>query len=351
MTRKKNPCPVLTQRNSIFYVSEYNPETKTVEKLSLKTRNPSVAREKFAIYLREGKKAFEDKNFITVPQALNDYYAEHVIIHVVSCNTVRNNILNLKKFFDSKKTVITVCPDDCSSYVNFRAAAGACHSTAAKELATLRAAIWHAQRQKRVNLAEMPNIRIPKPPQKKSTIWLFEDEILKLFEAADKLRQEPIFHRTLGFVSIAYYTGARKTSVEQLKWKQVDLQKQRINFLFDGEQTAKKRVVVPIDKRLRPIIEELYENRISEYVLGVNSCARYGLLKAAKLAGLSQVEERDGRPSGPITCHMLRHSRVTHLLEKGKPLWSVAALIGNSTSTTERVYGHKSADYLENLFD
>ena len=56
---------------------------------------------------------------------------------------------------------------------------------------------------------------------------------------------------------------------------------------------------------------------------------------------------RDGRPAGRLTPHVLRHTRATHLLQKGVDPYAVAALLGDNLSTVLRVYGHHCPGYLE----
>src|SRR3546814_12536600 len=44
--------------------------------------------------------------------------------------------------------------------------------------------------------------------------------------------------------------------------------------------------------------------------------------------------------------HTLRHSRITHLLEAGVDIWSVAKLAGDRVVTIDKVYAHASIDHL-----
>lgn len=76
-----------------------------------------------------------------------------------------------------------------------------------------------------------------------------------------------------------------------------------------------------------------------------------GFEKAAALAGLLDLPDRDGRPAARLTPHMLRHSRATHLLQDGKDPYAVASLLGDTLQTVLRVYGHHCPNYLSGLFD
>jgi len=98
---------------------------------------------------------------------------------------------------------------------------------------------------------------------------------------------------------------------------------------------------------LRPFLTELYNNRENEFVLGSDKDLLYLFTKTLKRADLLTVGDRDGRPAGKITPHILRHSRATHLLEDGVSIYSVARLLGDNPTTIQKTYGHISMGSLE----
>jgi integrase len=48
-----------------------------------------------------------------------------------------------------------------------------------------------------------------------------------------------------------------------------------------------------------------------------------------------------------VTAYALRHTAATWLVNKGVPLWDVAAMLGTSVEMIERHYGHMAPDYGE----
>lgn len=53
------------------------------------------------------------------------------------------------------------------------------------------------------------------------------------------------------FILLALYTGARKEAILSLRWPQVDLQRNLIDFNPPGrERTSKGRPIIPIPRRL-----------------------------------------------------------------------------------------------------
>jgi integrase len=46
-----------------------------------------------------------------------------------------------------------------------------------------------------------------------------------------------------------------------------------------------------------------------------------------------------------VVPHILRHSRATHMLKAGVPLWEVSNALGMSVKVLAEVYGHHSPDW------
>jgi len=269
---------------------------------------------------------------------LRFYQQEH---RVIAHQRVRYAIKALERFFAGKKVSQIDIPL-CRQYVAHRMGEGAAMSTAARELTTLRAACNHALRWKRINPAHTPTFEIPADLPKRE-IWLFKDELRKLLDCA--LESDAL--EVHAFIKIAYGTGSRRRAIEQLEWNQVDFHRRTITLAKRGEpKSNKKRPVVPIGD-LYDFMMELYEKSETGFVLGTDADLLYEFTKVCKAAGLLEVGERGGRPSGRITPHVLRHSRATHLLEDGVSIYAVAKLLGDTPMTVQKTYGHISMGSLE----
>ena len=95
--------------------------------------------------------------------------------------------------------------------------------------------------------------------------------------------------------------------------------------------------MVPISPEIRSTVERLLEaNRNSEWLFGDPRKMYRPFRELMEGLGLPQK-------ANP---HVMRHSRATHLLLAGVPLYDVAKLLGDTVATVERVYGHHSPDYL-----
>lgn len=273
---------------------------------------------------------------LTVRQALHDYTQEH---KVAAADRRYYAIQALDEHLGDRPLSAIDIPA-CREYMARRHPVK--HSTVRRELGVLQAAANHALRWRRITAAEMPSIELP-PSAEPKTLWLFDDELKRLRDAATG--------RAKLFIDLAYYTASRKGALEFLTWDRVDLAKRRIVLADPGGRSNKKRKpVVPIDDNVRDI---LHLNRKMAagfphppYVLGVPSDIRPAFDAAAKRADLEMLPARDGRPAGRLTPHVLRHTRATHLLQKGVAPYAVAALLGDTVQTVLRVYGHHCPNYL-----
>jgi integrase len=212
------------------------------------------------------------------------------------------------------------------------------------ELGTLTAAIRHAIRWRYLDASAMPTIVLPAAPDPKP-LWLYPNELKRLFVAGEGTE--------IGdFCKIAYYTGARRASVENLTVFQVSLERNRIALDAAGAvRTKKRRPTVPIAKALRPTIERRLQIATNTYLLGSNRDRMDQFNVLIVKAGLAMLPERDMRPAGKPTPHTLRHSRATHLLQAGVSPWAVAQLLGDRLETVTRVYGHWCGDHLEQALE
>lgn len=265
---------------------------------------------------------------------LQQYMREH---DVVAYKRTHYAVKALKRFFTNKHAGDVNIPK-CREYLYFRLAEGVSEATVARELTTLRAACNHALKWQRITLVDMPVFEIPSNLPKRE-IWLFKDELLKLITAAD----EPI----KSFIRLTYGTGSRRRAIEELEWSQTNFARKTINLSKPGERkTNKKRPTVPMGD-LYGLLMDMYDESENQWVLGSNRDLLYDFEKTCDRAGMLYVGERDGRPEGKITPHILRHSRATHLLEDGASIYSVAKLLGDTPLTVQRTYGHISMGSLE----
>jgi integrase len=349
MPRPRSTMPWVERRDGgTWYVFWYDEAKRRTNRLSLRTHDEVEARSRFAAFLAEGSDILvgqprQKAKGLTVNQALDDYWREHVAAKVIDKVRVENAIRHLRKWFADTPLQEIDIPAS-RAYAEWRrmsAMGGAARrlggmgadGTIRRELVALGAAARHALRWKRIVPAELPSIELPAETRGEAP-WLTKDEWAKALAAADGMLAD--------FMLVAYYTAGRRASIERLTKFQVDLKGGRINLqapdASDLERRSnKRRPIVPVFPEIRPTLERLMATDPSvPWVFGAPVYMYRPFHNHMTAIGLADKAHP----------HILRHSRATHLLQAGVPIYDVARLLGDTVATVERVYGHHSSDYL-----
>lgn len=346
MGRKRRTIPWLDQRGDIYYVFWTDEETGKTKRLTLRTTDAVEAQQRYAAFLAEGHGIFNPKpGGLTVRQALEQYKTEHVERNVIAKRRAAYAIAHLKAFF--KDTPLSEVDIPASrAYADARRSGqiggGEKHlgrsrvgsdSTIRRELGLLVAAANHARKWKRITHDDMPSIDRP-PEAYQEARWLTKDELRQAIDLCDDLRLK-------AFIQIAYYTAGRRRSIETLRKDQIDLRQGRINLRGSNEtvlqcKSKKRRPIVPLFSEIRPVVERLMSESSNEWLFGDPNSMYVRYTKHMKRINL----EHKGHP------HILRHSRATHLLQRGASIYDVARLLGDTILAVDRVYGHHSPEHL-----
>ena len=141
------------------------------------------------------------------------------------------------------------------------------------------------------------------------------------------------------FIAIGLETAARRGAILDLTWDRVDLEMDLIDFRVPGQAVSRKRrVVVPISNRLRPI---LVQRRLDAVVLagGPLFPSKPGFdQRFRKFAGAIDMEW--------VTPHVLRHTWGSLAAMAGVPLYDIAQVMGDTIATIERTYLHLTPGHL-----
>jgi integrase len=148
-------------------------------------------------------------------------------------------------------------------------------------------------------------------------------------------------------VAFGLYAGLRRGEICAIRWDDVDLDGGRLSIRTARTATgiaptkARRQRSVPIHARLRTALERARAAGVtSEWV-----CLRRR--KPWAVDALSRAVKRFGPPHG-ITgldgLHVLRRTFASQLAISGEPLGTVAALLGDTISVTERYYVHLVPD-------
>jgi len=324
----------LAERQAYYITWTINGRSR---KLSTGTASREAAEIVFAEWLlrqtrRDGP---SDPAEILVTDVLADYVNERGP-KVVGQETMARSVETLSRLWEGC-TVASV-PAHVDAYVKRRDRAA---GTTRRELGVLQAAINHAH--KRGRITRSVTVELPPCPPARAR-WLTRQETAKLVKASRKDRKARLYLPL--FILIGIYTGRRKEAILSLRWPQIDLNANRINFEIEGRGvTKKRRGQIPIPAPLRAhLMRARLRGTDLGHVLHINgkpiANIKKGFASACKRANL------DG-----VTPHTLRHTAATWVMQKGVPTWQAAAFLSMSEATLTRVYGHHHPDYMREAAD
>lgn len=265
---------------------------------------------------------------LSVDDILDYYLREHVAIKVVDTERQEYGSRHLKRLLGTEAISAVDIPA-CRGYTKTRLSEGAAASTIRRELNILSAAAKHCHRWRKLEVHQLPQIELPEIRESDRVKWFSKEQIAAMFRA----RNSGFF---ACFLRIDYYSAARRDSIERLLKTQVDRERHVIHLAQPGEKkTKKRRPTVPLYPEMRPAVDWLFDKSKTPYLFG----RPRDFYKPFQL--LMEELGIEGHP------HMLRHSRATHMLQDGESIFKVAKLLGDTTATVERVYGHSSVEFLQ----
>jgi len=351
---KRKPPRLVTDRKGNYYVY-YSADGRSQRK-SLRTHDLSTAEARFAGWLEQYNKEMMVDPDPLIEDCLDYWMDQWISGRMLSENRYPSVVNNLKTYF-GKKRVSEVTREHSLEYARMRRKAQIGRSQAAEgtirhELQKLRACMRFMceaiePREKRISRDLIPFIELPSPSPPRNRV-LTTDEIYRLREFLGDLvwngqgrEKTDRLSKISRFVFIAMETAQRKSAILQLRWDQIDLDKNLIHFLPAGKlQTTKRRPALPISSRLRPILERSRKESVSEWVCD-NPRDVHEQIKR-----VGQELDIDG-----LSAHVFRHTWATRAVESGVPLEKVAAFLGDSIDTVRENYIHLSPDYLRDVVD
>lgn len=190
-----------------------------------------------------------------------------------------------------------------------------------------------------------PIASITSPKQEKHLpLFLTEDEVTKLIEAAQPKDEKGLRDRAV--LEAFYSTGIRVSELVGLNVQDIDF----IGGIIKVVGKGRKERIVPIGdtaiKAIRAYLDKrqeqagaLFLNRSKKRI--TERGVRNIIGKYIRIASI-----RHG-----VSCHTLRHSFATHLLNRGADLRSVQELLGHVNLSTTQIYTHLTTERLKSVYD
>ncbi len=209
-------------------------------------------------------------------------------------------------------------------YLEFLVDAGASASWVASNLSMLRTVF-----DKMCCLTATTGLVTPRRARSLPTV-MSRDEILRLLAAAPARRDKLL-------LGLLYATGMRVGEMCRVRWRDLDFESGSIR-VFRGKGAKDRRALMPT--KWKRWLLALRTAATPESFLFPSSAndrrhlsprtAQRMFRRAAELAGLR----------ANVTCHSLRHSFATHLLEGGTDLRLIQDFLGHANLETTRLYTH-----------
>lgn len=180
-------------------------------------------------------------------------------------------------------------------------------------------------------LALAGSLRAPKRPRALPAV-LSQKEVVRLITAAPTLRDKLI-------LSLMYACGLRVSEVCRLRWRDVDSERFVIRVVRG--KGAKDRLVL-LPKLLLPLLLRGKETCGGDaFVFPGDREGKHLTTRAAQIA-MKRAKELAAIEKN-ATCHTLRHSFATHMIEHGTDIRFVQELLGHMRLETTRLYTHVAA--------
>ncbi|MCX6785142.1 MAG: tyrosine-type recombinase/integrase [Candidatus Komeilibacteria bacterium] len=179
------------------------------------------------------------------------------------------------------------------------------------------------------------NVIRPKKEQYLPTV-LSKEEIIKLIEGTSNLK-----HALL--LSLLYGSGLRVSEVVGLKINQLDLEANRV--LIKAGKGDKDRFTVLSKHSVELLKEYLLAVSGEQIYVFPGASGRGHLTERSVQKIFDQAAERAGIKKS-ASCHSLRHSFATHLLENGTDIRVIQKLLGHHNIKTTQIYTQVSNSML-----
>ena len=178
---------------------------------------------------------------------------------------------------------------------------------------------------------------LPKRP-KRLPVVLSKEEVNLLLAAVGNQKHKLV-------LSLMYSAGLRVSEVVKLKAEDVDLAN-KILWVRQGKG-GKDRQRIVSDKLINDLQRGINQRKVGEYLFsGQKPGSHLSTRSVEKI--FSRVLTGAGIKK-QATCHSLRHSFATHLLESGVDIRYIQTLLGHKNLATTQIYTQVSNQFLSDI--
>ncbi len=179
-------------------------------------------------------------------------------------------------------------------------------------------------------------LKLPKIP-KSLPKALSKEEIKKMLNSCKNDKEKLIF-------LLLYSTGLRVSELANLKLEDINL---KDKFLVVRGGKGKKDRIIPLNDKIIELINSYLKNRKknSDYLINNKFGGKISTVYLEKI-----IREIGKRVGLKVTCHMLRHSFATHMLENGADIRVIQEILGHERLSTTQIYTKITTKYLKEVY-
>jgi len=168
-------------------------------------------------------------------------------------------------------------------------------------------------------------------------VVLSKQEIKKLLSQITNVK-----HKLL--LALMYASGLRVSEINHLKTKDLDFDNQ-VLWVRSGKGQKDRQTLLPqnINQILQKYVKSL---KLIDYVFASN---RGGNLSERSIQKIFKQALKKSKIKKQATCHSLRHSFATHLLEQGTDIRYIQKLLGHKRLETTQIYTQVSSQKLKDI--
>ena len=172
------------------------------------------------------------------------------------------------------------------------------------------------------------NIKRPRNDRKLPNILNHED-IIKIFDSVYNLKHKLV-------LQLMYSSGLRVSEAARLKIQDFDLT--NLTLFVRSGKGRKDRATI-LSEKLLPVLQKLIQNKnAGSYLFDSSDTDRH--LNPRTIQRIFQEALFASGIKKHATCHTLRHSFATHLLESGVDLRYIQEFLGHYNVKTTEIYTH-----------
>lgn len=181
-------------------------------------------------------------------------------------------------------------------------------------------------------------VSLPRSKNKKRLpVVLSQSEVMRMLEVIKNPKHHCI-------VSIMYGCGLRVSEVVNIKMLDIDLNRKMLR-VYRGKGDKDRYVVLP--EKLLSVLKKQINLKNKNDFLFTNF--QNGKMSTRSIDKIVKSSARLSGINKNVSCHTLRHSFATHLLENGTDIRYIQALLGHARLETTQVYTHVANNSLAQI--